>query len=255
MRKSAYFSDLAFVFTAVFLPALCFLRYRALPLGAALAASLLLAVGVCLPVAFLFQKKYNRKRLKNREQREAEKLILHLALLSQPEQAEFFLENLHCFFNDEKREIVFKNGYAFIQTDQKLAFPCFRASALTADETLPLLSYPTEKEIYLFCNELDGKAEGFLAKFPLITFDGRETYLRLNAANCLPERYKSEAAFQKKKGRRLQLWFKKQNAKPFFSGGAFLLISSLFSPFPYYYLICGILLVATSVFVKAFGKG
>ena len=33
MKKSAYFSDVAFAFTLTFLPTLCYLRYRKLGLG------------------------------------------------------------------------------------------------------------------------------------------------------------------------------------------------------------------------------
>ena len=60
-----------------------------------------------------------------------------------------------------------------------------------------------------------------------------EVYLRLKDAEQLPAEYKSAAAFTKKKKRRIQLWFQKSNAKPFLTGGSLVLVSSLFSPFPF----------------------
>ena len=52
---------------------------------------------------------------------------------------------------------------------------------------------------------------------------------------------------------RLRRAFSKRNAYPFFVSGAGLLVMSFFVFFPVYYLITGALLVATAIFVRAFG--
>ncbi len=259
MRKSAYFSDLAFAFFASFLPTLCFLRFRKLPLLWATLVAVLLAVGVCLIVGAFFRKKYTKQRLKLVERRQAEMLELHLALLTQPQQTDFFLERLPCLLDDletmnEPLKKVKHAGHVLIECEKYVTYCRFSAAPLSADAALPILSYPTEKESILVCNTLDQSAKNLVAKFPVKVIEGQEVYLRLKEREALPKHYRSEAAFEKKKKRRLQLWLQKRNANPFLAGGALTLVSSLFSPFPYYYLMMGVSMVFLSAIVRIFGK-
>ncbi len=316
MKKSAYLSDVAFAFTLTFLPTLCYLRYRKLGLGASFFIAALLGIAVCLLVAALMQKRYVKRKLKAAEQREAEMLRLHLALLSQKEQSQFFLERIHSLFhhtdggvdeasnteatdkasndansadgiginntgtatdrlndndngeplddaylatddeqeNCDKPKLVTRDGKWFIETDSSVYYCCFSASAISANEALPLLSYPTQKEIALLCGEVSADAEGFFARFSLRFSTVNELYLRLKQAELLPKTYKSAAAFEKKKKRRFQLWFQKRNARPFLTGGTMVLVTSLFTPFPYYYLVTGCAMLLTAALVRLLGK-
>lgn len=259
MRKSAYFSDLAFAFFASFLPALCFLRFQTLPLLWATLVSVLFSIGVCLVVGAFFRKKYTKQRLKLAERREAEMLELHLALLTKEQQTDFFLERLPCLLdgfetmNDPPKKVKYA-GHVLIECEKQVVHCRFAAAPLSADAALPILSYPTEKESVLVCNALDQNAKNLVAKFPLKVIEGQEVYLRLKEKEALPKHYRSEAAFEKKKKRRFQLWLQKRNANPFLAGGALTLVSSLVSPFPYYYLIMGVSMVFLSAIVRIFGK-
>ncbi len=322
MKKSAYFSDVAFAFTLTFLPTLCYLRYRKLGLGASFTVAALLGIAVCLLVAALMQKRYVKRKLKAAEKREAEMLRLHLALLSQKEQSEFFLERINSLFshadggvegndngkplngvhpatsdgqencegarllgdarhaadsgqencndarllgdarhaadsgqeNCEGARLVSRDGKWFIETADTVYYCCFSASAISANEALPLLSYPTEKKIELLCGEVSADAEGFFARFSLRFSNVNELYLKLKQAELLPQTYKSAAAFEKKKKRRFQLWFQKRNARPFLTGGTMVLVTSLFTPFPYYYLVTGCAMLLTAALVRLLGK-
>lgn len=268
MKKSAYFSDIAFAFTLTFLPTLCYLRYRKLGLGASFAVAALFGIAVCLLVAALMQKRYVKRKLKAAEQREAEMLRLHLALLSQKDQSEFFLERINSLFSSvdniagdgnkqetcDKPKLVTWDGKWFIQTPSSVYYCCFSASAVSANEALPLLSYPTEKEIMLLCGEVSTDAEAFFARFSLRFSTVNELYLKLKQAELLPQTYKSAAAFEKKKKRRFQLWFQKRNARPFLTGGTMVLVTSLFTPFPYYYLVTGCVMLLTAALVRLLGK-
>lgn len=268
MKKSAYFSDVAFAFTLTFLPTLCYLRYRKLGLGISFVIAALLGIAVCLIVAALMQKRYTKRKLQATEQREAEMLRLHLALLSQKEQSEFFLERINSLFssvdnvaeggnkqeNCDEERLVVRDGKWFIETASTVYYCFFSASAISANEALPLLSYPTEKETVLLCGDVSTDAEGFFARFSLRFLTMGELYLKLKQAELLPQTYKSAAAFEKKKKRRFQLWFQKRNARPFFTGGALVLITSLFTPFPYYYLVMGCAMLLTAALVRLLGK-
>ena len=254
MKKSAYFSDLIFAFTVVFLPVLCYLRFRGVTLWLSALLSALLGICVCGFVGLWMKKKYRGKQLKAQEKRQAEMLSLHLALLSQREQAEFFAERTEPFLQSETVHISRYGGRHFVATDEGLLFPLFLASPLTANHVLPLLAQPTEGECILLCSSLDSDCERFLSRFTVRVFTAEEIYLRLKEKNALPVEYKSEKAFTKKKKRGFALWLQKKNARPFLTSGALLLISSLFSPFPYYYLLTGIFLVVTSMLIRIFGK-
>ena len=69
----------------------------------------------------------------------------------------------------------------------------------------------------------------------------------------LPERYFGEENPLEKRKRRFELWFSRKNAKPFLTAAALTLFTALVSPFPYYYLICGGILLLASVLIRIFG--
>ena len=254
MKKSAYLSDVLFAFIVLFLPMLCYLRFRgiSLPISSLLAA----LCGVCSATlaALWMNRKYHGQKLQGEQRRQVELFSLHLALLSQREQAEFFAERISALSDTQSVRVVRWDGVYLLQTDDSLIYPLFSVEPITASRVLPLLTHPTEQKCRLISSPLTADAQTFLAKFSLQTTTAEETYLRLKAANALPERYKSERVFEKKRKRRFALWLQKKNARPFFTGGALLLLSSLFSPFPYYYVIVGTLLTFTSVLVRTFGK-
>ncbi len=254
MKKSAYFSDLIFSFTVAFLPVLCYLRFRGVELWLSTLLSALLGICICGLVGLWMQKKYRGKKLKAQEKRRAEMLALHLALLSEREQAEFFAERAEAFTEAENVRIRRLDGKHFVVTDKAVLFPLFLVSPITSNHVLPLLAQPTEKECVLLCPSLESDCERFLSGFTIRTFTAEEIYLRLKEGNALPAQYKSEKAFAKKKKRGFALWLQKKNARPFLTSGALLLISSLFSPFPYYYLLMGIFLTVTSMVIRIFGK-
>ena len=56
-----------------------------------------------------------------------------------------------------------------------------------------------------------------------------------------------------KKKKRLRAWFAKSNSRRFLLGGTLILLTSLITPFPLYYIILGSALVLSAVFVRIFG--
>lgn len=254
MKKLACFSDTAFAFTAAFLPSLCYLRYRQVPLLWATLVSLLLGVGVSMLTWSYLKKKYAAATLKKSEKRQMEQLLLHLTLLSPKERTDFLMERSHTLVGEEIQGKKLSAGKPFFYTDSQIVYCHFSLTPLTADELTPLLSLDDSRAPVLLCNDLDKTAARLSSALSVKVLTLPEIYLKLQESNRLPERYKGDKAFAKKKKRRLALWIQKSNAKPFLTGGALLLLSSLFSPFPYYYLIVGCALVGASAAVRIFGK-
>ena len=253
MRKSAYFSDLAFAFCVSFLPTLCFLRFKKIPLAWAIALSALFAVGICLAVAAWMRRKYRTRKLKADEKQDTERLALHLALLSPAEQADFFAKRAAALF-DEPCTLQAQDGEYFLLTETQIAYAKFRASPLSADDTLPVLARHAEKKPVLLCNAVSADGIAFAKRFGLHVLAVEEIFLRLKDADALPKSYKSEAAFARRKKLSLTGFLQKRNARPFLTSGALVLSLSLFSPFPYYYLVMGLVLTAAAVLVKVFGR-
>ena len=81
---------------------------------------------------------------------------------------------------------------------------------------------------------------------------GNDVYRMLKKGSALPEHYLGEDALPKKKKKR-ELWFAKSNSRRFLFGGTLILLTSLITPFPYYYLLSGSLLIISAVFVRIFG--
>ena len=254
MKKSAYLSDILFAFTVLFLPMLCYLRFRGISLSLSVVLAALCGVCAAAFAALWMNRKYHKQKLTGEQRRQVELFTLHLALLSQREQAEFFAERISALSDTQTVRLLRWDGAYLLQTDDTLIYPLFSVEPISANRVLPLLTHPTEQKCRLISSPLTADAQTFLVKFSLQTSSAEETYLRLKTANALPERYKSESMMQQKRKRRFALWLQKKNARPFFTGGALLLFSSLFSPFPYYYVIVGTLLTFTSVLVRTFGK-
>lgn len=300
MKKSAYFSDLAFAFCAAFLPALCFLRFEKIPLFWAAAVAALFGAGISLAVSALIKKRCAAKALKAKDQRETEKFALHLALLSPAEQTAFFAERVEAVLGEpmlvekekqangdeplkrEGKPLPYDGNVAmgedgrplsedgrpvvapteggavvrdmnkerrFLETKTQAAYCRFKAAPLSADDTLPIVALSTEKIPVLLCNALNEDGKNLVSRFGIRILTVGEIFVKLKESELLPTKYKSEAAFAKRKIR-IFSGFTKQNARPFFTGGALILISSLFSPFPYYYLVFGIGLMTVAAVIR-----
>ena len=122
---------------------------------------------------------------------------------------------------------------------------------VTADEVASAARWKTGKQKVLVCNLIDEYALALGEKLGLQFCLGEDIYQATKTANALPSEFLGDV--EKTPRRRFRLWLSKRNAKGFFTGGLLLLLSSLFSPFPYYYLVFGGGLFLLAFFVKIFG--
>ena len=239
MKKSAFISDILFAFAVTFIPALCLFRYLRIPLSASLLFAAAAGILVALPVWFFLDRKREKLFLKKQDEETMEKLMLHLALSTPRQNAEFFRR----FFAAKE-----ENGET-----KTLYFPLFTVRPADGDEAAAVVRAKTEKQKCILCGQLSPEAEKLCSRLNIQTKVAKDVYAILKEGNALPEHYLCEEAFAKKKKKRLKLYFAKSNSRHFLLGGILILLTSLITPFPLYYLIFGSALIISSVFVRIFG--
>ena len=258
MKKSAFISDLLFAFGAAFLPALCFLRFWRFPLAAALFLSAVIGLFAAGAVFFVLRRKREKFCLAKKDEEEKEKLLFHLSLQSEEKVAGGFAK----FFSSHDEEgkeretpcaarVRKTRGKAFVETESEDFFPFFSLCPPDADKIAPVLGKKEERQKVLLCSDISPQAEGLCARFGIRVLKGTDVYKMLKRGNALPENYILPPP--PKKGQKRRLWFAKGNSRRFLLGGVLILLTSLITPFPFYYLITGSALVIAAVLVRIFG--
>lgn len=227
------FADTVFFFACSWLLSLCILRYFRIRMWLALILCTVLSLSVGATVFLLLYKSRKKKFLLAQDREEKDKLMLHLALSSLEENKKLFAPVLN------KGERTY------------LLFSMQPLSADTLAEKIRRC--PKDQRFTVFCNTLSPEARKLCEDFGITAVEGGEVYAKLKAANGLPQTY--ICAEKKKRGvkEKLKVSFHKKNSRSFFFSGAALLILSLFSFFPVYYIISGCLLVLTAIVVRIFG--
>ena len=257
MKKSAFISDVIFTFLIGALLTLCLFRY----LGArfSIALSLSLPCGILLAASFAAYRQSKRKTvfLKRSDEAQKEKLLLHLALLSDEAKTDFFKEVFSAHSPSERstEQIppVRRFGKLRLHTPTEFYFLHFRMHPVTADEIASISRLKTGKPRTLFCAQIEDTAYALCEKLGIQVKTGAEVYCFLKSNEALPKQYLGEESADKKRKRRFQLWFSKSNSKRFLMAGALVLLTSLLSPFPYYYLIFGSLLLVAALLIRILG--
>ncbi|MBQ8886041.1 MAG: hypothetical protein IJY62_06710 [Clostridia bacterium] len=147
------------------------------------------------------------------------------------------------------------SGLYAIETPSALVFPVFTMRPADGDLIAEIIRVSTKKKKFLFCSDLSPEAKKLAESFCIQTEAGGKIYSLLKDFSFLPEHYEYEptAAPAAKMERKKRLWFGKNNARAFFVGGVMLLLTSLITPFPLYYLIFGGILLSSAVLVRIFG--
>ncbi len=246
MKKFAYLSDLLFAFSVSGMFTLLFFRFLGAPLW--LSFPLALLCGALTAVAVGAISSYRRKNffLKRSDEAQKSKLLLHLSLLSDEEKTSYFLELLSTSQEPAKRF-----GKLRIFTKTEFYFLKFTLSPLSADEIPNLARLKTGKKKILLCSHIEEQAFSLCERLGIEVRTGEWVYTALKSRNALPKEYLGDA--QKPKTVRRKLWFSKKNAKRFLISGALILLLAQLTPFSYYYLLLGGLLLCVYVFTRILG--
>ena len=247
MKRSAFISDIIFAFFVVFLCTLVLFRSLSIPLFPALLLAIVCGLLTACATFALLQSKRKTVFLKRSDEAKKEKLLFHLACLSDEEKTNFFLQRLSA------ESPVKRFGRLRLISEEKFYFLRFSFSPVTADEVAAFSRLKTGKEKVLLCSKIEENAYALAEKLRIRALTGNEVYAMLKDSNGLPERYLGEESPDVKRKRRLELWFSRKNAKPFLTAAALTLLTAFVSPFPFYYFIFGGILLFASVFIRIFG--
>ena len=247
MKRSAFISDIIFAFFVGFLCTLFLFRYVGIRLIPALLLSALCGVLTACAIFTLLQSKRKTLFLKRSDEAQKEKLLFHLACLSDEEKTNFFLQKL-----SPETPLKRFNRLRLISEEQFYLLH-FTFTPVTADEVAAFSRLKTNREKVLLCSTIEDSAYALAEKLNIRALTGNEVYALLKDNDGLPQTYVGVETSEAKRKRRFALWFSRKNAKPFLTAAALTLFTALISPFPYYYLIFGGILLIISVAIRIFG--
>lgn len=247
MRKSAFISDLFFAFFSSFLFSVCLFRYWGLSLFLALFIGIVCGSLIAASIAAILLSKRKNFYLRKSDEQKKEKLLLHLALLSEDKVNELFQSLLL------GESPLKKTGKLRLSDNEHVYFLSFRLTPVNADDIAKYARMKTSKEKILLCSGIEEKAKVLCERWNIAVQTEEEVYLLFKKQNKLPQHFLGEKLQKGKPTRKLQLWFAKKNGKSFLVCGSMLLLISFLTPFPYYYLLFGGSMLLTSAFIRIFG--
>ena len=246
MKKSAFISDILFTFLTVGLFTLCYFRYLGSSIVGSFALATLCGALAAGAVGAILQSKRARFFLKRSDETQKQKFLLHLSLISDERITQFFQRLL-------SEKLPKRLGKLRLATKDAFYFLCFRFAPVSADDAAAFSRLKTAGKKIVLCNRIDEDALQLCNRLQIEVCTGERVYAMVKEKNALPDSYAGEETPVDKKQRRRKLCFSKSNAKRFFIAGALILLTSLITPFPYYYLVFGSILLLVSALIRFFG--
>ncbi|MBR2646461.1 MAG: hypothetical protein IKD47_02760 [Clostridia bacterium] len=249
MKRSAFISDLIFTFFLTSVFTLTLFRYERISLGVSVILCVLCGALAACAVGLLLQSKRKRFFLKRSDEAQKQKFLLHLVLLSDEKKTEFFKK----LFSEQPPELSAQRfGKLRLVTKTNFYFLKFCFQPVTLDDVAAITRLKTGKQKTLLCLQIDEAAYDLCKRLDVDVMTGDEVYRLVKGKNALPDSYLGDVQGKKRKPK-FRLWLAKRNGRRFLSGGALILLTALFSPFPYYYLVFGSALLIIAAFVRIFG--
>ena len=278
-------SDTLFVFSTAFLLFFCIFRFYLNGLWAA--ALCAFAAGGAAGVLFFFFLRARRRKKHASEGEKAEigKLAFHLAMDSPEHNAELIAK---CLTREHERaeetdgspqQSAGETGaedsrqrkaaapapaaeapepFAHIRggridTETGSTYLKFQFEAVTADELSPVIRAEGEQKTVLGAAFTD-EAQKLAAAFGVTLKDATDVYTLVKDSGCMPESLITPP--EEKRGLRAKLSFRVRRSawRGYLFSGAFLLLFSLFTIFPVYYVVSGGILLAIAAAVRFLGK-
>ena len=246
MKKTAFILDILFTFLASALACLCLFRYLRITLWLAILLCALCGILAAFAVGAILHLRRKTTFLKTSDERIKQKLLLHLALLSDKEKTEYF----KTAFTSQP---LSKFSALRLYDEEHFYFLKFKLSPVTADEIAALSRLKTDKQRILLCAEIEEAAKTLCGRLQIQVQTGERVYQTLKERATLPQEYLGGEDVDGKRDRRKKLYFSKSNAKRFLLSGALVLALSFLTPFPFYYLLFGGILLLAALFVRIFG--
>ncbi len=239
--------DVLFYAVCTFFISVGILRFYRVPTAVTFGVAILFSIATGTGSFLLIYSKHRRRNLTKAERERKEKLMLHLTLETSEKRNELIAL---AYAADGQNTLWTSDGIA---VDGKLCIPRFTMQPLSADEIAKLLQQYGESPFCLLANTLSPEAQKLLDSFAKQYVLSDEIFALFERTHTIPEKMICGNLTRPKLKAKLRRTFHKRNARPFFVSGSLLLIMSLFTMFPLYYLISGCALLFTAVGVRILG--
>ena len=251
MKKIAFISDLIFTFFVNFVTSVVLFRALRVKLSLAVALAVLCGLLITFSVgAYLYSKRKNIF-MKKSEAVEREKFLSHLALSGNEANAEL-LKGLFLIQNPAAE--IKRTGKNRLTSPDTVYFLLFTFSQVTADDVAPFTRLKTHRKKLLLCNKADDTARDICGRFSIQIKTGDELFDEFKAAEALPKTFLGDTQSAPATRQKWTLWLSKSNSRRFLLSASFILLLARFTPFYYYYLAFGSLLLFAAIFTRIFGK-
>ena len=240
-------ADVVFYGIAVWFLSIGLMRYYRMGLALSAILASLIALAVAGIIFILSYSTRRKRRLGKRETEAREALMLHLAL----EKEERVRAALIAAFLADGKEAHLQ-GDALLVEDT-LCVPRFTMQPLSADETARVIRAYGRENLTILCNALTPEAEKLASSFGVKVTRKNDIYDLFTRTQTTPDPLILAELPRKNAKRTLRRIVSKKSARPFFTSGVLLLLMSLFTFFPIYYLISGGTLTILAIFVRFFG--
>ena len=240
-------ADVAFYGLAVWFVSIGLLRYFRMRLALSAIVASLIALAVAAIVFILSYHSRRRRRLSKKENEAREALLLHLALEKEERVCTAFYT---AFCADGKNAQLQDDA---ILVEDTLCVPRFTMQPLSADAVARVIRAHGREKLSILCNALSPEAEKLAASFGVKLMRKKEIYELFTRTKTTPDPLILAELPRKSIKRTFRRIISKKSARPFFTSGILLLIMSLFTFFPIYYLISGCTLTILAICVRFFG--
>ena len=240
-------ADILFYTICSFVFSFCIMRYYRIPLWISFTIAGLIALAMGAVSFLLLYTCYNRRLLSKKEWEARDALLLHLAL-EKPERVRASL--LSAYLADEKDAHC--EGEELC-VDNIPVVPLFSMEPISADEIAKLIRRFGKSPFTVACKSLTAEAEKLLVSFGIKAIRGDEIYSLFTRTETIPDPLICGEIPRKTIKQKLRRSFSKSNARPFFISGILLLLMSLFTFFPIYYIVTGSILLLCAVSVRMLG--
>ena len=243
----ALIADVAFYAVAAWFLSIGLLRYYRMGLTLSVITASIIALAIA-GVTFLISYSGRRKRKLGKKETEArEALMLHLAL---EKEERVSADLIKAFLADGKNATLQQNA---IIVEDTTCVPRFTMQPLSADEVARIIRAYGREKLSVLCNTLTPEAEKLAGSFGVNLMRKNEIYDLFTRTGTTPDPLILAELPRKSARTTLRRIVSKKSARPFFTSGILLLLMSLFTFFPIYYLISGCTLTILAIFVRFFG--
>ncbi len=241
-------ADTLFICSIAFLFFFCIFRFYIGALWAAILCSLAAAGAATFLLHVLIRRRHRKKYTARQNKLEIQKLSFHLAMDAPAHNAERFAAALAAESGKDAKiegERILVGGREY--------FLRFHLEPATADELATVIRRGGGEKT-VFASAFTKEAEALALSFGIELMDAEKSYALLQENDCLPENYIMGSQIKRSLKNGLRLRLARKSWKGYLLAGVSLLLFSLISIFPVYYIVAGGLLLAAAVLVRIFGK-